>query len=143
MAEYTGKTTPLIGQMVPRTVRDLGALITAIAAGGAATTTGATQENLSSRGARVRYKLTKNSGTIDVVITIQSYDAGTGEWVDLLSSASLTATGTADLIVHPDLTGAANTVAKNFIGEQWRVKVVSGTGSSPNFDLSIGGCLLP
>lgn len=144
MADFTGKLTdvPTQGQVIPRTCRDLGALITLTGAG-AGTTNSDDQVNPSSRGVRVVVDLTKNSGTIDVVVTIQSKDAASGEYIDRLSSASLTATGVTEYIVHPDLTAAANSIAKNFIGEQWRVKLVSGAGASPNFDATVGACLLP
>ena len=144
------REAPLTSQVLPRTVFDLGASLVTLTAAGAGTTysTDSTQRkknevNTSSRGLRLVVKLTKNSGTIDVVVTIQSYDKATGEYIDRLASASLTATGVTELIVHPDLTGAANSIAKNFLGEEWRVKVVSGAGASPNFDLSVGGCYLP
>ena len=133
---------PQLGQVNPRTVLDVGALIN-LAAAGAGTTTGAVQYNTSSRGLRVVAKLTKNSGTIDVTINIYSIDKATGAAILRLASVSLTANGTTEYIISPDLTAAANSIAKNFIGEQWRVDVVSGAGSSPNFDLIVGGCLLP
>jgi hypothetical protein len=144
MADFTGLLTnlPLNEQVVPRTVRDMGALI-ALTAAGAGTTNGADQVNPSSRGVRVTVDLTKNSGTIDVVVTIQNKDPASGKYVDLLSSASLTGTGTTTYTVHPDLAASANVAAKDFITEQWRVKVVSGAGSSPNFTATVGACLLP
>ena len=144
MADFTGLLTnlPLSGQVVPRTVRDLGALLTFTAAG-AATTLGADQVNPSSRGVRVTVDLTKNSGTIDVTVTISNKDLASGKYIDILSSVSLTASGTTTYTVHPDLTAAANVTAKDFIAENWRVKVVSGAGSSPNFTATIGACLLP
>lgn len=144
------RDAPITSQVLPRTVFDLGASLVTLTAAGAATTlsSAATQRgkneiNTSSRGLRLVVDLTKTSGTIDVVVTIQSYDRGTGQYIDRLVSASLTATGVVEMVVHPDLTAAANTIAKNFLGEEWRVKVVSGTGSSPVFDLEIGACYLP
>lgn len=144
MADFTGRDTnlPNIGQVHPRTVKDLGALITLTAAG-AGTTNSDDQVNTSSRGLRVVADLTKNSGTIDVVVKVFSKDKASGKYIERLASASLTATGVTEYIVHPDLTAAANTIAKNFIGEEWRVQVVSGAGSTPNFDLTVGACLLP
>lgn len=133
---------PQLGQVNPRTVRDVGSLISLTAAG-AGTTTGAVQYNTSSRGVRVVANLTKNSGTIDVTINIYSIDKATGQAILRLASVSLTASGVTEYIVHPDLTAAANTIAKNFLGEQWRVDVVSGAGTTPNFTLTVGACLLP
>lgn len=144
------REAPITSQVLPRTVYDLGVSLVTLAAAGAGTTyssdsgqRGKNEVNTSSRGVRVVVDLTKTSGTLDIVVTIQSYDKATDNYIDRLASASLTATGVTELIVHPDLTAAANSIAKNFIGEEWRVKVVSGTGSSPVFGLEIGACYLP
>jgi hypothetical protein len=145
MADFTGRVTetaPMMGQMFPRTVRDLGALISLDDAG-AGTTNSDDQVNTSSRGVRVVVDLTKNSGTIDVVVKIFTKDKASGEYIERLASASLTATGVTEYIVHPDLTAAANSIAKNFIGEEWKVQVVSAAGVDPSFDLTVGACLLP
>ena len=144
MADFTGIDTnlPKLGQVNPRTVQDLGALITLTAAG-AGTTTGPVQYNTSSRGMRAVVNLTKNSGTIDVTLNIYTIDKASGQAILRLASVSLTATGVTEYIVHPDLTAAANTIAKNFIGEQWRCDIVSGVGTSPVFTLTVGACLLP
>lgn len=144
MADFTGPLTnlPVAGQFVPRTVRDLGALISLVAAG-AGTTGSADQVNPSSRGVRVTVDLTKNSGTISVVVNIYSKDVASGKYVLRLASAALTATGTTEYIVHPDIAAAANVSAQNFIGEVWKVEVVSGTGTTPNFTATVGACLIP
>lgn len=148
MADFTQPDTqqPQLGQVQPRTVKDIGTILSLDDAGAGTTlssTARGNEKNASSRGVRVVVDLTKNSGTIDVVVTIRSYDKGSGKYIDRLSSASLTSTGTTEYIVHPDLTAAANTIAKNFIGEEFDVKVVSGAGTSPNFDATISACLLP
>lgn len=144
------RDAPITSQVLPRTVFDLGTSLVTLTAAGAATTLssdsgqrGKNEINTSSKGLRLVVDLTKNAGTIDVVVTIQSYDRGTGKYIDRLASASLTATGTTEYIVHPDLTAAANSIAKNFLGEEWRVQVVSGAGITPDFDLAIGACYLP
>jgi len=145
MADFTGRVTdaPVQGQNYPRTNRDLASAAITLAGAGAGTTNSDDLYNTSSRGVRVVCKLTKNSGTIDVVVKIFSKDRATGEYIERLASASLTASGTTEYIVHPELTAANNTIAKNFIGEVFKVQVVSGAGSSPNFDATIGVCLLP
>lgn len=144
MADFTGSRSnlPIMGQVFPRTNDDLGAAITLTAAG-AATTNSADLINTSSRGVRVVADLTKTSGTIDVVVKIFSKDRASGEYIERLASVSLTATGVTEYIVHPELAAANNTIAKNFIGEVFKVQVVSGAGSSPVFDLTVGVCLLP
>lgn len=144
MADFTGKLTdlPLNQQTVPRTVRDLGALLT-MTAQGAGTQTSADQVNPSSRGVRVTCDIASKTGTIAVVVTIQSKDVASGVYTDRLSSASLTAAGTTEYIVHSEIAAAANVSAQNFIGEVWRVKVVHGAGSTPSTTGTIGACLLP
>ena len=143
MADWTGKLTdaPLIGQTIPRTVRDLGALST-FSAAGAGTTLSADQDNPSSRGVAVVIDITAKSGTIDVVVTIQKKDKASGKYIDVLSSASLTVVGTTVLTMHPDLTAAANSIAKDVLPEQWRVRIVSGAGVTPSFTATVGACLL-
>jgi len=133
---------PLLGRVMPHTCKDLSALITLTAAG-AGTTNSSDQVNTSSRGVKVTLDLTKNSGTIDVVVKIQTKDAASGKYIDRLSSASKTATGTFEYIVHPDLAASANVIAQDFIGANWRVQVVSGAGTNPNFDCTVSACLLP
>lgn len=143
MADSTGPilNLPLNEQVVPRTTRDLGALATFTAAG-AGTTLSADQENPSSRGVAVVVDITAKSGTIDVVVTIQKKDRASGKYIDVLSSVSLTGTGTTVYLVHPDLTTAANSIAKDILFEVWRVKIVSGAGSTPSFTATVGACLL-
>lgn len=143
MADFTGKLTdiPLSGQVVPRTTRDLGALIT-LAAAGAGTTLSSDQVNPSSRGVAVIVDITAKSGTIDVVVTIQKKDSASGKYIDVLSSVSLTATGTTVYLMHPDLTAVGNSIAKDILFEVWRVKVVCGAGSTPSCTATIGAVLL-
>jgi hypothetical protein len=148
MADFTGPVTnmPVQGQFYPRTVRNLGAVLT-LTNQGAGTVLSSTargrEQNVSSRGVRVTIVITAKTGTIDAVFTIRRYDPASGTFIDLLSSTSLTAAGTTTLTVHPDLTGASNSIAKDFIGEEFDVKLVSGTGSSPSFTATVGAELLP
>lgn len=147
MADFTNPAqAPVIGQVYPRTVQDLGVLI-AVTAQGAGTILSSTargrEKNVSSRGVRVDVTIANKSGTIDVVATIRRYNKATGAFIDMLSSASLTGNGTTSYIVHPDLTGSANVIVKDFIGEEFDVKVVCGTGSTPAADITVGACLLP
>lgn len=148
MADFTGPVTnlPVAGQFYPRTVRNLGAVLT-LTNQGAGTVLSSTargrEQNLSSRGVRVTIVITAKTGTIDAVFTIRRYDPASGTFIDMLSTASLTGTGTTTLTVHPDLTGASNSIAKDFIGEEFDIKLVSGTGSSPSFTATVGVELLP
>lgn len=56
-----------------------------------------------------------------VVFTIQGKDPTSGKFYTILASAAITGTGTTVLRVHPDLTAAANTVAKDMLPAVWRV----------------------
>ena len=148
MADFTGRLSdiPVSGQVYPRTVRNLGSVLslTAQGAGTVLSSTARGREiNLSSRGVRVTVVIANKAGTIDAVFTIRRYDKASGTFVNMLASASLTADGTTTLTVHPDLTAAANSIAKDFIGEEFDVQLVSGAGSTPAFDCTVGVELLP
>lgn len=148
MADFTGSAAslPIIGAVYPRTVRNLGSVLT-LTNQGAGTVLSSTargrEQNASSRGVRATIVISAKSGTIDAVFTIRRYDRASDTYIDMLSSSSLTATGTTTLTVHPDLTGSANAIAKDFIGEEFDVKLVSGTGSTPAFTATVGVELLP
>jgi hypothetical protein len=148
MGDFTNphRQAPIIGQVLPRTVYDLGALITVTGQGAGtilSSTARGNEKNTSSRGVRVNVLIANKSGTIDVVVTIRRYIKAFNAYVSMLASASLTANGTTSYIVHPELTAAANLVAKDFIGEEWDVQVVSGTGSTPSADITVAAEMLP
>lgn len=142
MADFSGgnKNAAQIGQICSNV--DLGALITLTAAG-AGTTNGLDQINNNGRGVSVVLDITAKTGTIDVVVNIQTKDVASGKYITLLSSASKTATGTTRLVVYPTITASANVIAQDLLGEVWRVQVVCGTGSSPVTTCTVGACLLP
>lgn len=121
---------------------DIGAVLV-MTANGAGTQTGALLYNPWSAGVRVIVDITAKTGTIDVTCNIYTVDRASGKAILRLASASLTATGTTEYIVHPALTAAANTIAKNFIGEVFRIDLVHGTGSTPSTTGTVGACLLP
>lgn len=121
---------------------DTGVLIQATAQG-AGTQTSPDQSNPSARGIAVVVDITAKTGTISVVCNIYRKDTASGKYTTLLSSAALTGTGTTTMIVHPDLTAAANTIAKDFIGSTWKVDLVHGAGVTPATTATVGACLLP
>lgn len=143
MADFTGKDNdlPIIGTVLPRQNKDLGALIT-LTAQGAGTVNSLDQVNVGSRGVRATVDITAKTGTIDVTVNIQRKDVASGKYVTLLASASLTGTGTTTYTVHPNASVAANVSINDFLGEIWRVQVVNGAGSSPSTTATIGACLL-
>lgn len=124
-----------------RAVRDIGEVLrfTAAGAGTSYSSTARKNEiNRASRGVRLTMVISAKSGTIDVVATIRRYDRASGTYIDMLSTASVTAAGTTVLTIHPDLTTAANSILKDLIGDEFDVKVVSGAGSSPSFTGTVG-----
>lgn len=121
---------------------DLGTLITATAQG-AGTQTSGDFNNPWAAGIRVIVDITAKTGTIDVVCNIYSKDRASGKYILRLASASLTGIGTTEYIVHPTLTAAANSIAKNFIGEVFKVELVHGAGTTPATTATVGACLLP
>jgi hypothetical protein len=143
MADFSEplRQAPIIGQVLPRQNYDIGAVITA-AAQGAGTLTSGELRNPVGRGIRVVLDITSKSGTIDVVVNIYSKDKASGKRNLLLASASKTATGTTILTVHPDLTGSANSIAKDLVGDAFEIDAVNGTGSSPSATYTVGVCLL-
>lgn len=121
---------------------DLGTVLTATAQGAGTQTTGDLL-NPWSAGVRVVVDITAKTGTIDVTCNIYSKDRASGKRILRLASVSLTATGTTEYIVHPALTAAANTIAKNFITELFQVDLVHGAGTTPATTATVGVCLLP
>lgn len=149
MADFSNpqRQAPIMGQVLPRTVYEIATPLIQVTAQGAGTILSSTargrEKNTSSRGVKVDVLIANKSGTIDVVVTIRRYSQALGAFIDLLASASLTANGTTSYTVHPDLTGSANVIAKDFIGEEFDVKVVCGAGSTPAADITVGATLLP
>lgn len=135
------RQAPISSQVLPRQNYDLGAVITATAQG-AGTLNSGVLRNPVGRGLRVVLDITEKTGTIDVVVNIYARDKASGKRILLLASASKTATGTTELLVHPDLTGAANTIAKNLVGDEFEIDVVNGAGSTPSATYTVGACLL-
>lgn len=131
-----------MSDLLRATCNDLGAIIISTAQG-AGTQTSGDIANGWSAGIRVVVDITAKTGTIDVTCNIYSKDRASGKYILRLASASLTGTGTTEYIVHPALTAAANTIAKNFIGEVFKVELVHGAGTTPATTATVGACLLP
>lgn len=55
------------------------------------------------------------AATPSVVFTIKGHDPISNTTYDILASAAITGTGLTVLRVHPSLTGAANTIAKDIL----------------------------
>lgn len=127
------------GSVMTKTAQAAGTVLSSSSGAGLL---GANCVNRNSRGARATIVIANKTGTIDAVFTLRRRNAD-GSYIDMLSSSSLTGNGTTVLTVHPDLTTAANSIAKDFIGAEFDVKLVSGAGSSPSFDVTVSVELLP
>lgn len=90
-------------------------------------------------GAVVVIDITAGS-SVSLTVTIEGKDPTSGKYYTILASSALTGTGTTVLRVHPDLTAAANTVAKDMLPAVWRVKEV--TGNTNSITYSIGASMV-
>jgi hypothetical protein len=85
-----------------------------------ATNNSGDKTNNFARGVRVTIDCTVDPAAASVVFTIQG-KTQQGDYYTLLASAAITAVGNTELTVHPQITAAANTVAKNALGNVWRL----------------------
>jgi hypothetical protein len=145
MADFNKANAPIMGKVIPILNEDLGLVLQATAQGAgtlSSSTLRGREKNYSSRGARATMVISGKSGTIDVVLRLRRYDKASGTFINLLSSASQTADGTTTITVHPELTAAANSIAKDFIGEEFDIQVANGAGSTPAWTGTVGVELL-
>ena len=88
--------------------------------------------------------ITASAGTTPTLdITLERYDPASATWVAIPGAAfaQKVTTGADELILHPSMTAAANTVVKEPLGGQIRaVSTIAGT--SPSFTFTLGGQLL-
>jgi hypothetical protein len=114
--------------------------ITAVASAAYTTTqTQADQSNPSARGLRVILDMT-TVGTGSVTLEIDAKDVASGKYIALLTGAAVTTNSTNVYIVHPDLTAAANSIAKDILPRTWRIKVVANNANTATY--SVGASYL-
>jgi hypothetical protein len=77
--------------------------------------------NPGARGLLLVINVTASSATPSVVFTIQGKDPASGTYYTILASTAITGAGQTILRVHPDLTAAANQIAKDILPRTWRV----------------------
>jgi hypothetical protein len=95
----------------------------------------ADQTNFNARTLYLTWDITA-AGTGTLTLTIKYKDSLSGKYVTLLASAAQTGVGTVTLKVGPDLTAAANTVAKEALPRVWRAEVTGADGSSWTYSCS-------
>lgn len=83
--------------------------------------------------------VTAASATPSIVATIKGVDPVSGATWDILASAAITGTGTTVLRVHPQLTAAANTIAKDVVPSYWTVAVVHADADSITYSIGAQG----
>ena len=107
----------------------LGEIVTLNAA--TANTNSATMVNGSFRGVTVFVNLTALTGTSPTVtVALEAYDKVSGNFVTLLESAALAATGMSMLQLYPGIAVTANESANAVLPNQWRISVTLG-GTTP------------
>lgn len=100
--------------------------------------TSAAQLNVNAAMAHIIVNVTAVSGTAPtLVIGIDGQDVASSVWYNLLTSASITATGTYVFRVGPGFTPVANSAVNDMLPRTWRVTGTLG-GTTPSFTMSIG-----
>jgi hypothetical protein len=99
-------------------------------------------QNLNCRGVAVAVDITAESGTHAVVVKIQGKDEVSGKYYDILTSASLDATGTTVLRVYPGIAAASNVSASDILPRVWRVTLTHTKNASSTMTMSVGACLI-
>jgi hypothetical protein len=105
----------------------------------ARTTTSSATFNTNCIGGVFIINVTAISATPSVVFTISGTDpASLAKWT-ILTSAAITGTGTTVLRVHPSLTAAANTVAKDVLPQAIEVAATHGDADSITYSVGFIG----
>lgn len=79
--------------------------------------------------------VTAIAATPSVVFNIEAQDAVSGQWITLLASAAIVATGTTTLRIGPSLTAAANLVANDFVRRNMRIRPVHANADSITYSV--------
>lgn len=79
------------------------------------------------------------TATGSVVFTILGCDPASGKTYTILASAAIVGTGTTVLRVHPELTAAANTIAKDMLPAAVKVTATHANGVSVTYSVGFIG----
>lgn len=80
--------------------------------------------------------VTAVTATPSVVFTIRGCDPASDKTWDILASAAITGIGTTVLRIHPSLTAAANTIAKDVLPQA--LSIVATHGDADSITYSVG-----
>lgn len=83
--------------------------------------------------------VTAAAATPSVVFTVKGVDPASGATWDILASAAITGTGTTVLRIHPSLTAAANTIAKDFLPQAVLVTATHADADSITYSVGFVG----
>jgi hypothetical protein len=117
-----------------------GDIIVLASAARTTTQTQADQTNTAARGIRVVLDMTVVTASPSVTLEIDAKDTASGKYVSLLTGAAVTTISTNVYEIHPDLTAAANSIAKDILPHTWRIKVVANNANSGTY--SVGASYL-
>lgn len=85
--------------------------------------------------------VTAVTATPSVTFTIAGVDPASDKTWTILASAAITATGTTVLRIHPDLTAAANTIAKDMLPQAIKVTATHADTDSITYTLGFIGVM--
>ena len=88
-------------------------------------------------GAHIVIDVTARAGASAITAHVEAHDAASGKWYALLSSAAINATGTTVLRLHPQLTAVANSIAKDGLPQNTRVRVAHGNADSITYSVGV------
>lgn len=87
------------------------------------------------KGMHVIIDVTAIALTPSVVFSIEAKDEASGKWYLLLDSAAVSTVSTTILKIHPNLTAAANSIAKDGLPLNLRVSPVHGDADSITYSV--------
>ena len=82
---------------------------------------------------------TDGSVTVDVTPKIEGYDPISGKYYTILEGTAIVAAGTTVLRVHPSLTTAANTIAKDMLPKHYKFTMTHGDVVNVIYSVAING----
>lgn len=83
--------------------------------------------------------VTASAATPSVVFTIAGVDPGSDSAYTILASVAITGAGQTVLRIHPDLTAAANTIAKDFLPQNLKVTATHADADSITYSVGFIG----
>jgi len=83
--------------------------------------------------------VTASAATPSVVFTVKGVCPASGAKYTILASAAITGAGTTVLRIHPSLTAAANTIAKDFLSSGIEVEAVHADTDSITYSVGFIG----